>query len=60
MEKEEIVLNIPDRKTVPCLTCRKGMHNFLAYYCLAYNLKPKEVLYENQQCPNYEPIEEEK
>lgn len=56
-EQEEIVLNIPDPKTIPCLTCKWGMHNFLANYCVKYNLKSKDVYYENAECPKYEKIE---
>lgn len=54
--EEEIILNIPDKKKMPCLSCRKGLHNFLAMYCLAYDIKPSDVYYENAECPNYEPI----
>ena len=56
MIDEELVLNIPDKSTIPCLTCKWGMHNFLAEYCLKYDLKPKSVYYESQECPNYEKI----
>lgn len=54
--KEEIIFKIPDKNNIPCLTCKKGMHNFLAMYCVAYKTKPSDVYYENAKCPNYEPI----
>lgn len=53
-ENEELTFNIPNKSTVPCLTCKWGMHNFLATYCIKYNLKPKEVLYESKPCSKYE------
>ena len=56
-EREEVILNIPDAKKIPCLMCKKGMHNFLAMYCLAYDVKPSAVYYDNAECPNFEPIE---
>ena len=55
-EKDELVLNIPDKNSIPCLTCKWGMHNFLATYCVQYNIKPKAVYYENKECPKYEKI----
>lgn len=55
-KEEELLLNIPDAKSIPCLTCKKGMHNFLAMYCLAYKVKPSKVYYENVECEHYEPI----
>ena len=56
-EDEELVLNLPDKSTIPCLTCKWGMHNFLAEYCVKYHLKPKNVYYESEECPNYEKID---
>ena len=56
-ENEEIILNIPDPKTIPCLTCKWGLHNFLAEYCVKYKLKPSNVYFESQDCEKYEPIE---
>lgn len=53
---EELVLDLPNRETIPCLTCKHGMHNFLALYCLKYDLKPKNVYYNSEECENYEPI----
>ena len=53
-EDEELTFKIPDKSTIPCLTCKWGMHSFLASYCIKYNLKPKEVLYESKSCPKYE------
>lgn len=56
-EKEQVILNIPDPKTIPCLTCKWGMHNFLAEYCVKYAIKPSKVYFESQDCEKYEPIE---
>ena len=54
---EELQLKLVDPSKIPCLMCKKGMHNFLAMYCLAYDIKPSEVYYDNAECPNFEPIE---
>ena len=54
---ENILFNIPDAKSIPCLTCKWGMHAFLAEYCLKYKIKPNEVYFENKDCEKYEPIE---
>ena len=53
----DILLRIPDAKTIPCLTCKWGMHNFLAEYCVKYKIKPDAVYYDNADCEKYEPIE---
>lgn len=55
-ERDEIVFNTVDRKNVPCLTCWYGLHNYLAINCVKYEMKPSEVFYNNQKCPNYKPI----
>ena len=57
MIDDELVLNIPNKSTIPCLTCKWGMHSFLAGYCLKYDLKPKEVYYESQPCEKYEKMD---
>ncbi|MCR4661698.1 MAG: hypothetical protein K5765_06865 [Clostridia bacterium] len=60
MEEEKVVLNIANKKTIRCLRCKKGMHNFLALYCLAYDKKPDDVYYESADCSEFEPINDEK
>lgn len=55
-DKDKLILNLPDAKTIPCLTCKWGLHNFMAEYCVKYDLKPSSVYYENAECENYEPI----
>jgi len=57
MDEDKVILNIPDPKTIPCLTCKHGMINFLAEYCAKYELKPSKVYFENQECEKYEPIQ---
>lgn len=53
----DILLQLPDAKNIPCLTCKWGMMNFLAEFCFKYELKPKEVLFESKECEKYEPIQ---
>lgn len=55
-ENEKMILDVPDRKTIPCLKCKKGRFNYLAEYCQAYDKKPREVYYQSKDCPNFEPI----
>ena len=55
-EKDEDILKVPDKKTIPCLNCKKGKFNYLAMYCLAYDKKPDEIYFDNVECPNREPI----
>ena len=55
-EKETPMFVFPDANKIPCLTCKWGLHNFLAEYCAKYDLKPKDVMYENKECPKYEKI----
>jgi hypothetical protein len=43
-------------ETIPCLTCNWGLHNFIADYCLKYDLKPSDVYYESKLCNCYDPI----
>ena len=57
MDEDKVILNLPDPKTIPCLTCKHGLINFLAEYCAKYELKPSKVYFENQECEKYEPIE---
>ena len=59
IDEENLILRIPDKKTIPCLTCKHGAVNFLAVYCTKYKLKPNSVYYESKECENYEPIESE-
>lgn len=60
MDKDEtIILEIPDKKNIHCLTCFWGQHNFLASYCVKYKSKSKEVYFKNAKCPNYKPINAE-
>ena len=56
MIKEEVLFDLPDKSTIPCLTCKWGMHNFLAEYCVKYQLKPKNVYYKSEECDKYEKI----
>ena len=56
MDDDELTLNIPDPKTIPCLSCKWGIHNYLASYCAKYHLKPKDVYFENAKCPKYEKL----
>lgn len=56
MENDELILNLPNKETIPCLTCKWGMHNFLAEYCVKYQLKPRKVYFESAECENYEKI----
>jgi len=53
-ENEELTIQLPDKSTIPCLTCKYGLVNFLATYCSKFDLKPKEVYYESKPCPKYE------
>ena len=53
---EQVIFNIPDSKSIPCLTCKWGLHNFLAEYCVKYELKPNSVYFESKDCEKYEPI----
>lgn len=55
-ETESVVLDLPNMKTIPCLTCKFGAVNFLATFCTEYKLKPKSVYYESKECEKYEPI----
>ena len=57
MEEKDLTFNIPDKKTIPCLTCKHGMINFLAMYCAKYKVKPNNVYYNSEPCENYEPID---
>ena len=54
--EDDLILNIPNRKTIKCLTCKWGLHNFLAEYCVKYELKPRDVYFESADCEKYEPI----
>lgn len=56
MNDEELNLRLPNSETIPCLTCKWGMMNFLAEFCFKYKLKPKEVYFESKPCEHYEPI----
>lgn len=55
-EKEKLEFDGANPKTIPCLTCKWGLHNFLAEYCVKYELKPKTVYFGSQECEKYEPI----
>lgn len=57
-KKVENVFYLPNPEKIPCLTCKHGLHNFLASYCLKYELKPNGVYFDNKPCEKYEPIEE--
>lgn len=56
MENEKIVAHIPNPETIPCLTCKWGKFNFLAGYCIKYDLKPSKVYYESEKCEQYEEL----
>ena len=56
-EQEQLILEIPDANSIPCLFCKWGKHNYLAMYCLKYNKKPDDVYYKNAKCPNFEKLE---
>ena len=53
----DALFQLPNPETIPCLTCKWGFHAFLAEYCVKYELKPKEVLFESKDCEKYEPIQ---
>lgn len=55
-EKDEIVVEMPDNKNIPCRTCIFGQHNYLAMYCAKYKHKPADVYYQNGDCPFYTPL----
>ena len=42
-EQEQLILEIPDANSIPCLFCKWGKHNYLAMYCLKYNKKPSNI-----------------
>lgn len=56
IEDEDLTLELPNKETIPCLTCKWGLHNFIALYCVKYELKPKNVYYKSEKCDKYEPI----
>lgn len=53
MEEEGLTFEIADEKGIKCLTCRNAACGFLKEYCLAYDLKPSGVYYNNEDCPKY-------
>ena len=55
IEDDAPVFQLPNMETIPCLTCKWGLHNFIADYCLKYDLKPSDVYYESKPCDCYEP-----
>lgn len=52
--EDELKVVLPNEKEIACLTCKWGKHNYLAEYCVKYNLKPKNVMFENKECDKYE------
>ena len=54
--EDGLTLELPDKESIPCLTCKWGLHNFIALYCIKYDLKPKDVYYKSGKCEKYEPI----
>ena len=59
-EDDALVFQTPNPERIPCLTCKHGLHNFLASYCLKYELKPNSVYFDNKPCEHYKPIDENK
>ena len=53
---DELTFKMPDPKTIPCLSCKWGIHNYLTSYCAKYHLKPKDVYFDNAKCPKYEKL----
>ena len=60
IEDDVPVFQLPNLETIPCLTCKWGLHNFKAYYCVKYNQKPHDVYFESKPCKLYEPINKTK
>ena len=54
-QNEEITFEMPDNENIPCKTCIFSTQYYLDYFCAKYKMKPKEVYYKNQKCPNYKP-----
>ena len=57
-DNDELIINLPNTDTIPCLTCKWGRHDYLAMYCVKYHLKPKNVYYESEKCEKYEKFDE--
>ena len=55
MEKEKEMLSFlfPDYEKIQCRKCRNAT-GITSRVCLKYQMKPRDVYYENAECPKFE------
>lgn len=52
--EEDLIVNLPNPKKCLCYKCKKGVWNPGGSTCMAFKLKPSDVLYRNKDCEKFE------